>query len=173
MPTPFNIRKNLAKLLARLVPKKADELFDTTESEIIPSYELRDQASAMMMNVVNANHDDLNVETKFAASHIAYCICFGGWTDAIIRRCADHSEDPIWDKHCQLAIDLILSFKAWIDDDTEVEFENIMKHRESIIRLWQSHNESEDSILESIDWVFVGRLFMGAYSKMYPDCDSE
>ena len=125
------------------------------------------------MNVVNANHDDLNVETKFAASHIAYCICFGGWTDAIIRRCADHSEDPIWDKHCQLAIDLILSFKAWIDDDTEVEFENIMKHRESIIRLWQSHNESEDSILESIDWVFVGRLFMGAYSKMYPDCDSE
>ena len=140
---------------------------------MFPSYESRDQASALMMNVVNNNLESLNVETKFAASHISLSICFGSWSDEIIRRCAEHTEDHIWDKHCQLAVDLILSFKAWVEDDTQVESDLIIKHRESIIRLWQAHNESEESILECVDWVFVGRLFMGAYSKMYLGQDSE
>ena len=138
-----------------------------TNSEMFPSYESRDQASALMMNVVNNNLESLNVETKFAASHISLSICFGSWSDEIIRRCADHTDDPEWNIQCQLAVDLILSLKAWIRDETQVDDELIINHRRSILNLWESHEQNEESILKSIDWIFVGRLFMGAYSKMY------
>ena len=49
MPSPFNIRKNLAKSFNRLFQKKDDQHFDIAESEKSSGHESRDRASAVIM----------------------------------------------------------------------------------------------------------------------------
>ena len=49
MPTPFNIRKNIAKLLNRLFQKKDYQRFDIAESEMSSGHESRDRPSALIM----------------------------------------------------------------------------------------------------------------------------
>ena len=94
---------------------------------------------------------------------------FGGWTDQVIERC--FQPDTQWGPTSQLSIDVMLSYKAWLEegqnengDDETSEF--LRAHVENIRQLFQAHKSDEFEIASSIDWSFVGRAFIGAVETL-------
>ena len=131
---------------------------------IIETNRLR--ASESMLRVMEVNKSNLNGETQIAILHLSLMIEFGGWGEHVIQRC--YQPDAEWGPASQLSIDLMMSYKAFIEEPINEDTEELIQITIARIkRLFEAYDYDEFEIASSVDWHFVGRLFIGAVDILY------